>query len=88
MYHNFKFDIGDEVKDQVTGFVGIITGMAHHITGCDTYVLTPNAQNNALGEPYSFDENRLTLIKEKKVEIKDSTKKKGASFDLAKIKKY
>ncbi len=37
MAADFKYQLGDRVKDKVTKFTGIIVGRGDHISGCDTY---------------------------------------------------
>ncbi|KKN02600.1 hypothetical protein LCGC14_1116030 [marine sediment metagenome] len=34
---DFKFEVGNKVKDLVTGFSGIIIGRTDWLTGCNTY---------------------------------------------------
>lgn len=60
--HPFEFDLGDHVRDVVTGLAGYITGRAEHLTGCNTYGVQPVKQSGDASElaPYTwFDENRL-----------------------------
>lgn len=35
----YKFELGATLKDKITGFEGIATGVASYITGCDQYVI-------------------------------------------------
>jgi hypothetical protein len=65
----FKFNLGSEVKDKITGFKGIIRGRTQYLTGCNTYGIQSSKLNKE-GIPYDwrwFDEDTLTLIKDKKV---------------------
>lgn len=61
----FVFGMGDEVKDQITGFQGIVITQLRWFTGCNRY----NVQSKKLGkdgEPGTlegFDEISLRLIK-------------------------
>jgi len=34
---NFKFELGEEVKDEVTGYKGIVIGRTQWRTNCNTY---------------------------------------------------
>lgn len=34
-------DLGDQVRDKVTGFKGIVTGKAQYLTGCKQVLVTP-----------------------------------------------
>jgi hypothetical protein len=36
-----KVKLGDKARDRITGFTGIVTGYAKHLTGCDTVGLKP-----------------------------------------------
>lgn len=58
----FKFQMGVTVRDLVSGFEGIITGRAEHITNCDTYGVTPPAQGGDFKKVEWFDEPRLELV--------------------------
>ena len=42
----FKFNLGDEVKDQLTGFKGYIASRADYITGCNRYALLQKVQKD------------------------------------------
>lgn len=42
----FKYPLGVEAKDTITGFVGIIESRSQDLTGCNRYLLTPKAKNN------------------------------------------
>lgn len=66
---NFKFGLGDQVKDRVSGFTGIVTGRIEYFTGCLAYQVTPEALNKD-GEPHKssvLNENGLDLIEAGKV---------------------
>jgi hypothetical protein len=61
---NFKFDVGDQVKDRITGFRGTITGRCEYLTGCRQYSIMPKAEKpNKAPEGVWCDEDRLELIK-------------------------
>ena len=69
----FLFDLGDVVEDVVIGAIGTITTRAEHMTGCNTYLITPRKKkgDNSVSEysSHSCDENRLKLTGEAKVEL-------------------
>ena len=48
-------------KDKITGFEGIITGVARYITGCDQYLVQPKAKGGDHKDALWFDEGRLTV---------------------------
>jgi len=65
---SFKFENGDEVKDGVSGYKGIIRARADYLTGCNRYgVQGQKMKDNKPCEWVWFDEMELTLIKSKKV---------------------
>ena len=53
--------LGQEGKDKITGFKGIITSRHQYITGCDQYALTPKMKKGELGENIQFDEGRIEI---------------------------
>lgn len=81
--HEFGFSNGDEVKETVTGFEGIITGSVIYLTGCNQYLVAAKAKDN-FTEPISnwYDEGRLTLLESKKIESKDVKGKKNGCDKL------
>ena len=55
--------LGQEGRDKITGFKGIITARHQYITGCDQYTITPeNDKDGKLQDLYSFDEGRIEII--------------------------
>lgn len=72
----FIFNLGDEVKDKVTGFKGIVRARVQYLTGCNTYGLQ-NPKLNKEGVPRDwkyFDEPQLTLVKAGKVTLHEDKK--------------
>ena len=73
---DFTFNIGDEVKDTITGFKGIVTARTQWLNNCNTYGVQPTKLKD--GAPQAviyFDQPQLELVKKKKV--KASKKKTG-----------
>ena len=60
--NKFKYELGLEAKDIVTGFKGILIGRAMHLTGCNTYGIAPKASEEKTFESQWFDENRIEII--------------------------
>ena len=61
--------LGDEVKDTITGFKGIAIAITHWIAGCDRINIQPKGMNKD-GQTFdvqSFDEPLVEIIKKKKV---------------------
>lgn len=56
-------ELGSQVKDKVTGFIGIATAHARNITGCDTIYIQPVIDKDGkLSDGQWFDVNRLAVI--------------------------
>jgi len=56
-----KFELGDHLKDQISGFKGICTAKCEHLTGCRQYKLQPKGLNKdklPLNSEW-FDEEQL-----------------------------
>lgn len=83
-------ELGDRAKDRVTGFTGIVTGHARHMTGCDTYGLTPPVNDKGeTREAQWFDETRLDVTEAGAVSLKAakdvrSARKAGGPQDAPK----
>lgn len=72
----FIFPLGIKAEDKITGFKGIITGRADHITGCNTYGLKPKVDKEGkVQEIEWFDEGMIDQIgkgvTKKEVKAKD-----------------
>ena len=67
---NFKFELGLQAEDIITGHKGIITGRCEHLTGCNTYgLLGKIGSDGKFPESQWFDENRIKIIKQAKCKI-------------------
>lgn len=63
--HDFKFNLGDKVKDTITGFKGIVTLRSQWLNACNTYgVQSQELKDGIPKERSHFDEPQLELIKE------------------------
>lgn len=64
---SFKFELGEVLKDKITGFTGVVMVRSQYLTGCLHYGL----QSRKIGEKGKtsdwehFDENRLVSIGKK-----------------------
>ncbi len=73
----FKFDLGVEVIDQITGFKGFITGRCQYMTGCNTYDILPKIK---IGEEGKYpdgrwiDENRIKKTGTRPIKLESSLK--------------
>jgi len=70
-------NLGDKVKDSVTGFTGIAVGRTVWLHGCARVVIQPEGLNKEgkTFESQQFDEPQLIVIKAKK--IKEGSHKTG-----------
>ena len=65
----FKFDLGAEVKDKITGFSGVIMGRYEYLTGCRRYGLQAKKLKDGKPQEWQvFDEDQLILVKDVKKE--------------------
>jgi hypothetical protein len=61
-------ELGDEVKDEVTGFQGIAVARTEWLHGCKRIVIQPPlGKDEELKDSATFDEPQLVVIKSKKV---------------------
>jgi hypothetical protein len=61
----FKFELGDQVRDLVTSYEGIVTGRTEWLNGCRRYLIELSKLNKD-GEPVkglNADEQTLVLVK-------------------------
>ena len=74
-----KYEMGDELKDIVTGYQGVVLCIAHYSTGCTHYSLQPKGKLDKEGkEPLwqGFDESRLVKVG-KGIRFSDAKPKSG-----------
>lgn len=65
-----RIELGDEVKDPITGFQGIAIGRTEWLYNCDRIVVQPKAGKDGVmkgGE--SFDEPQLEIVKRGKIKV-------------------
>jgi len=71
---DFKFNLGDEVKDKITGFSGIILWRSQWLHNCNTYgILSKKLKDGKPQETSQFDEPRIELLKKKVIKPKRDT---------------
>lgn len=57
-------ELGDFAEDRVTGFVGVVTGVADYIAGCRNLLLTPGVdEEGCVREGHWFDVERINVLK-------------------------
>lgn len=59
----FKFENGDEVKDSITGFKGVVVARTEWLNGCIRYVIQSRKRSKE-GKPVddTIDEQQLSLL--------------------------
>ena len=79
MDKEFKFNLGSEVSDIITGFKGIIRVRSEYLTGCNTYGIQSQKLNKEgdITDWIWFDENQLKLVKDKKIKLDTNMRDKG-----------
>ena len=76
----FKFDLGAFVREQITGYEGVVVGRAQHLTGCNTYGLKSRKLKDGIPiDTQWFDENQLALKEESMSSKRFDTFDTGAS---------
>jgi hypothetical protein len=67
---NHKFNLGDKLKDSVTGYSGVVVGITKYATGCIHYGLqSDRTKENKPQEWEWFDESRMSLVKKQAVKF-------------------
>ena len=63
---NFKFNLGDIVVDEITGFQGVVTLRSQWLNCCNTYGVQPKELKDGVPqERQNFDEPQLRIVEEK-----------------------
>lgn len=67
----FKFDLGQLVRDKITGFNGIVVARTEYLTGCSRYSVQSRKLDEK-GKPQdwlAFDEDQLELKTKEPIKI-------------------
>ncbi len=72
-------NLGDKVKDKVSGFTGIATARHEYLNGCVRISVDPDklGKEGAKGEGHVFDEPQLEIVKRAKVIVAQPAKPPG-----------
>lgn len=57
----WPFKIGDQVKDKITGKIGVVTSRHYHVTGCDRFMVEVFGKKEDATETIVEDGNRFEL---------------------------
>ncbi|SHM05027.1 hypothetical protein SAMN05216428_11275 [Nitrosospira sp. Nsp11] len=55
-------ELGQQGRDKVTGYEGIIIGRAQYLMGCDQYSLAAPVRDGKISPSEWFDEGRIEII--------------------------
>jgi hypothetical protein len=70
----FKFQIGDRVRDEITGFEGIVTLRSQWLNNCNTYGVQPIALKDGVPQERAhFDEPQLVIVEAKVISRHQTT---------------
>jgi len=71
----FKFELGEILKDKITGFQGVAMARTEYFTDCVHYGICQQSLNNGKpGDWEWFDETRIIKVKGSKKIIKEVRK--------------
>lgn len=74
MSYDFKFNLGDEVRERITGYAGVVLARTHWLHNCNTYGVKSHELKD--GKPIDaiwFDEPSLELLEAKTMTPKRTT---------------
>jgi hypothetical protein len=77
---------GDRVKDRVTGFEGVVTGVGEYITGCRQCLVQPSARDGKYEDGRWLDDDRLELLQEAFVTMPNRTRDGGPQSNAAPVR--
>lgn len=83
-----KINLGDKVKDPVTGFTGIVVARTEWLYGCTRINVQPAVDKDGkMVEINSFDEPQLIVLKEGAIKVeKKEEKETGGPMPAARQK--
>jgi hypothetical protein len=77
---DFKFDLGEVLKDKVTGFEGVVLGRSDYFTGCNHYGLCSRKldSNGKTIDWEWFDETRMVPVRRAKKLVAEPSNNEGS----------
>lgn len=58
-----QIELGDKVKDRITGFCGVVTGRTTYISGCDQILVSPPVKDDgSYVDGHWIDYDRLQVV--------------------------
>lgn len=80
-----RCELGDEVRDIVTGFNGIAVARTIWLCGCDRITIQPRLDKDGMvPEPLVFDEPQIKVVKRKTIRVKleEESKKESSGGSI------
>ena len=82
-------NLGDEVKDKVSGFKGIATARHSYLDGCDRITIQPPIDKEKKHQDcHTFDEPQLTVVKKAKVKRQATLSNPGGPEKFSDVREY
>jgi hypothetical protein len=53
--------LGQQAKDKITGFEGILVARVEYLFGCNQYGIAPPAKDGKVNDTHYFDEGRIEI---------------------------
>ncbi len=79
--------LGIKVKDKITGFTGIVTGMCDYLSGCNQALVQPTkCDGGKKPEAHWFDIQRLSVVDKKAIRL-DNTRTPGPDMEAPKSRR-
>lgn len=76
---NFTVEMGDKVRDAITGFTGVVTGRCEYVSGCNQALVAPGVkEDGTFVESMWLDDDRLEVIESNVIKLPRRT---AAGFD-------
>jgi hypothetical protein len=75
---DFEYDLGDEVRDTITSYAGVVIARTQWLTNCNTYMVKSRELKE--GKPLdaiTFDEPSVELVKARAVKGVEGVKTGG-----------
>ena len=81
--------LGQQVKDRVTDYEGIVVAVTEHLQGCRRITVQGKVtKEGTIGDGYVFDEPDLTIIGPGISEPPKPKKSAGGPHGIAKVRNY
>jgi hypothetical protein len=81
-----SIQLGDTVRDQITGFEGVTTGRAEYLTGCVQFIVQPPLKDGKFEEGRWFDEDRLEVMSRRPAGLLEQRRRDGGPAGSAPVK--